>query len=159
MADRRRAAERLANADTVTGAITLVLGLAALVLVPAEVQRDGFARFGDVRSSAFFPILAAGTTALLSFVLLGRGILRAAPRIAVERPRRVLAVFAALAGATAAVFWLGYIVAAAGLIAALSFAFGNRRIVLVAALSLVVPVAIYLLFNDVLDVLLPAGPF
>lgn len=151
--------ERLANADTVTGAITFVLGIAALALVPVEVQSDGFSRFGDVRSAAFFPILAAGATAVFSLVLLVRGVLRAAPPVAVDRPGRVLAVIAALAGAGALVFWLGYIAAAAALIAALSLAFGNRKPVVVAGLALVVPVAIYLLFNGVLDVLLPPGPF
>jgi len=156
---RHRFGERLANADTVTGAITLGLGLAALALVPVEVQGDGFARFGDVRSAAFFPILAAGATALFSLVLLVRGVLRAAPPVEVDRPGRVLAVIAALTGAIALVFWLGYIVAAAALIAALSLAYGTRRPVVVAGLALVVPVAIYLLFNGVLDVLLPAGPF
>lgn len=159
MPHRHRPGERLANADTVTGAVTLGLGLAALALVPAEVQSDAFARFGDVRSAAFFPIHAAGATVLFSLVLLVRGVMRAAPAVAVERPWRVLAVVAALAGAAALTFWLGYIAAAAALIAALSLAFGNRRPVVVACLALVVPVGIYLLFNGVLDVLLPAGPF
>lgn len=159
MPQRRLALERLANADTVTGAGTLAVGLAALALVPVEVQSDGFASFGDVRSAAFFPILAAGATALFSLILLLRGVLRAAPPVTVARPQRVLAVVAALAGATALIFWVGYIVAGAALIAALSFAFGNRRLIVVAGLSLVVPVAIYVLFHDVLDVLLPAGPF
>lgn len=156
---RHQTAERLANADTATGAVGLALGLTALALVPVEVQSDGFSRFGDVRSAAFFPILAAGATALFSLVLLARGVLRAAAPVTVARPGRVLAVVAALAGAAALIFWTGYIVAAAALIATLSLAFGNRRPVVVAGLSLVVPVAIYLLFHDVLDVLLPPGPF
>ncbi len=159
MSHRQRSGERLANADTISGAITLALGLAALALVPVEVQGDGFSRFGDVRSAAFFPIIAAAATALFSLALLVRGVLRAAPPVAVERPGRVLAVVAALAGAAVLVFWLGYIVAAAALIAVLSLAFGNRRPVVVVSLSLLVPVAIYLLFHDVLDVLLPTGPF
>ncbi|PWJ20201.1 Tripartite tricarboxylate transporter TctB family protein [Jannaschia seohaensis] len=147
------------NADTITGALTLALGLTALMLAPGEVQSDGFRQFGNVRSPAFFPILAGGATAAISLILLVRGALQAAPPISVERPGRVLTVTAALTGATAMIFWVGYIAAAAALIAALSLTFGNRRPVVVARLALAAPVAIYLLFNGVLDVLLPAGPF
>lgn len=159
MAQHDRTVGSLANADTVTGVVTLALGLAALALVPVEVQSDGFSRFGDVRSAAFFPILAAGATSLFSLVLVVRGLLSAAPAVVVERPWRVLAVITALSGATALIFWLGYIIAAAAMITVLGLTFGNRRPAVVAGLALVVPLAIYLLFNGVLDVLLPAGPF
>jgi hypothetical protein len=159
MSHRQRSGARFANADTVTGTATLALGLVALALVPAEVQSDGYARFGDVRSVAFFPILAAGATALFSVMLLLRGVLRSAPTVSVDQPWRVIAVVAALGGATALIFLLGYLPAAASLVIALSLIFGNRRPGVIAGLALVVPTGIYLLFNDVLDVLLPTGPF
>ncbi|WP_191090166.1 tripartite tricarboxylate transporter TctB family protein [Histidinibacterium aquaticum] len=150
---------RVVNADTVTGAVTLALGLTALAMVPAQVQEDGFANFGDVRSPAFFPILSGAAVTLFSLALLIRGLLKAAPAFSVGEPRRVLAVTGALAGSTLLMFWVGYIAAAAVLIATLSVAFGNRNGLTVAGLAVVLPVGIYLLFDGVLGVLLPTGPF
>lgn len=159
MPQRRHIIARFVNADTVTGGLTLGVGLAALALVPSEVRRDGFADFGDIRSPAFFPILVAGLMVLLSITLLIRSTFRAVPDVEMDRAPRVLAVTAALAAATAAIFWLGYLATAGLLIAALSWAFGNRRVWIILALAILVPAGVHFLFEGVLSVLLPAGPF
>jgi len=154
-----RPATRLANSDTITGLLTLGLGLGVLALIPAEVSRDGFARMGDVRSPAFFPILAGGAMTLLSILLLARGALRTVPPVTVDRLPRILAVTLSLCGATILIFWLGYVATSALLIAALSWAFGNRRHWTILAMAVLVPIGIHLLFEGVLNVLLPEGPF
>lgn len=156
---RRSAIARLANADCLSGLATAALGLAALWLVPAQVAPDGFARLGEVRSPAFFPILAAALTLVLSLALVLRGLLRPAPPTELRAPGRVLPVGAALVLAAVLVFPLGYLVTAALLIVALSYAFGGRRHAVILAMAVLVPVAIQLLFVSGLNVLLPEGPF
>ncbi|NBC89141.1 MAG: hypothetical protein GVX90_06590 [Alphaproteobacteria bacterium] len=139
--------------------LTLAVGLGALVLVPVQVEQGGLVGFGDVRSPAFFPVLAAVLTVGLSIALLVRGMVRAAPAVKVANAPRVLAVTGALAAATAAIFWLGYLITAGLLIAALSRALGNRRPLIILVLAVAVPAGIHLLFEGALNVLLPAGPF
>ena len=146
-------------ADLAVGALAAVLGVAALVLIPSEVSRDAFQSFGNVRSPAFFPILASALLVLFSAALLLRAWHRRGARVGrIRAPAaRVLAVAAMLAAAGVAVTTLGFAPTAFALIVGLSYVFGARRHATVLGLALAVPATIHVVFTSLLGVLLPRG--
>ncbi|MCR9088640.1 MAG: tripartite tricarboxylate transporter TctB family protein [Rhodobacteraceae bacterium] len=149
------------RADLWIGLFAFVFGLAAAGLVPGEVAKDGLTKFGDVRSPAFFPITAAAFLVVLSVALVLRAV-RAGALSGIEtgvaRPSpKVLAVGGALALAGVAIFWLGFFVTAALLIAGLTWIFGEHRLLRIATLAVCVPLGIQILFREMLNVLLPSG--
>ncbi|MEM8959483.1 MAG: tripartite tricarboxylate transporter TctB family protein [Pseudomonadota bacterium] len=149
------------RADLWIGVVASALGIAALALVPGEVARDGLQDFGNVRSAAFFPVISAVFLILLSAALLLRAVRAGALSPTESRMPaisfKVAAVGSALGIAGLAVFWLGFLVTTALLIAGLSFVFGERRLRVIAALAVSVPLAIQILFRETLNVLLPSG--
>lgn len=156
--------------DLLTGSLTILLGLAALSLVPDHVDSAGFAAIGDMSSPAFFPLIASGLLTLLSGLLILRAVSGklaantgpAESQMAqppVERPLRVTLCAGLLVLATGAIFWLGFLLTAGGLIAGLAAILGYRRYWLVLFLAVSVPVGIYVLFEQLLSVLLPRGIF
>lgn len=147
------------RADFAVGSAAAVLGVAALALIPSEVSRDAFGSLGNVRSPAFFPLLASALLILFSAALLVRGWQRRGPRAAGIKlpPARVFAVAGLLAGAGVAVTTLGFAPTAFALIVGLSYAFGARSHATVLGLALTVPATIQVLFTSFLDVLLPRG--
>ncbi len=158
--------------DLVTGAVTLLLGLAALSLVPAEVDSAGFAAIGDMRSPAFFPLVAGGLLTVFSALLILRALIWGgtrsgaaepadpnAPQQPAAEPRRVVLTAGLLVLATAAIFWLGFLLTAGGLVAGLATILGYRRYWLVLLLAVSVPAGIHILFEQLLSVLLPRGVF
>lgn len=149
------------RADLWIGLFASVLGFAALALVPVEVAQDGLKTFGNVRSAAFFPVLSATFLILLSATLLLRAVRAGALSPAgtrIPKPSfKVVAVGSTLALAGLAIFWLGFLITTALLIAVLSFTFGERRPLVIAALAVGTPFGIQILFREMLNVLLPSG--
>ena len=163
MADDPSHVTASARTDLSVGTLTAAIAIAALLLVPGEVASGGLAEVGDVRSPAFFPILGAG----LLFTLSSGSDLPGPPARRDRRPRRsgrrpaparVAGVAGALLAAGAVVVWLGFLPTAALLIVALSLHLRRAATPgLSSGCAWAVPVAIQLLFRDVLNVLLPAG--
>ncbi|MBL3540206.1 tripartite tricarboxylate transporter TctB family protein [Aminivibrio sp.] len=114
-------------------------------------------------SPALFPLILSGGLALLSFALIGQAVLRI--RAGDEGPSRnggapVSAVRASLAFLLCLLYAqalprAGFLPASAVFLALFCLLVGERRPGAVAALSLVSPAVIYLLFRHGLNVLLP----
>lgn len=162
MLPEQQAEKQTMRADLLVGGLSFVVGLGAVLLIPREVAQNGLAEFGDVRSPAFFPVTAALFLMLLSGALMLRA-LRARALSGAATPGRarpslkMLAVGGALGLAGLAIFWLGFLITAALLVAGLSYIFGERRILRILALAVCVPVGIQILFREILNVLLPLG--
>jgi putative tricarboxylic transport membrane protein len=145
------------SASAIAPALLAILGSAALF---------GAVEMGigtpDVPDAGFFPLLAALTlTGLAAAQLVGD--LRKAPSTeasveAAVSPRMALSVIAGLIAYTAALQWLGFLIATALLVGLILAVFGIRR-----PLAYVIAVALiaggsYLLFDLALGLPLPAGP-
>lgn len=147
------------TADLLVGGIAAATAVAALLLIPMEVSPDAFRSFGNVRSPAFFPLLASTLLLLFSVALLvrswrQRSTLRAWPALPSVRVAVVAGMLVAAGGASGS---LGFGLTAFGLIVGLSYAFGARNPGLILGLAVAVPTAIHVLFRSILDVLLPTG--
>lgn len=147
------------TADLLVGLVAGATAITALLLIPSEVSRDAFRSFGNVRSPAFFPVLASMLLLLFSVALLVRAWRRrSAPHARPALPpARVAAVAASLLIAGLMIAWLGFGPTAFALILGLSFSFGARNPVTVLVLAVAVPTVIHVLFRSMLDVLLPTG--
>ena len=162
--------------DLVTGGLTLLFGFAALSLVPAEVDSAGFAAIRDMRSPAFFPLVAGGLLTVFSALLILRALIgggmqsplatgdakpadQDAPQDPAAEPWRVALAAGLLVLAAAGIFWLGFLLTAGGLVAGLAAILGYRRYWLIVLLAVSVPAGIHVLFEQLLSVLLPRGVF
>ena len=159
MSKEREASKSAGRVDLAVGAVALLLGGAAFGLIPSEVSRDAFRSFGNVRSPAFFPVLASGLLILFSAALVLRSWKDRADRPASLStfPPSVAVVVCIFVAAGISITLVGFAPSACALIVGLSYAFGARSHVAVVALAVAVPTAIQLLFKSVLGVLLPRG--
>lgn len=149
------------GSDAWIGVICALLAFVVLLLIPVEVATDGWSQFANARATSFFPLWTGGLLLFLSVGLVVRS-LRAcggsqSPRL--WMPLRVILAAGALGVSAAAIFWLGFVPAAAAMIVALSLIFGERRIIFIVLLAILVPLAIHVLFRGLLNVLLPTGLF
>lgn len=149
--------------DLAVGTVGLLLALAVLVLIPRQIAGEGIAALSNLRSPAFFPVLAALAMAGLSGLVIlraGIGLWRhgGGPR-AVPGPGslRVAVVAAILGAAAAGMFTLGFLPTGVLTIAALAVLFDYRRPGPLLVVMLVVPGVIHLLFEQALMVMLPRG--
>lgn len=139
------------------------LGLGALFAVPAQIRGQGYGAIADIQSPAFFPILIALLTVVMSVLLLTARRSPPKPPEAgdetgpVEAPRRLAAAAFCLVAYYAALQLVGMVTASVLAIAALALVLGYRRYRLLAAVSVAVPACLFLAFEKGLFVLLPAG--
>ncbi|MFK7762968.1 MAG: tripartite tricarboxylate transporter TctB family protein [Roseobacter sp.] len=149
------------RSDVWLGVISASVACVALLLIPAEVSSDGWSHFADARHAAFFPLWTGSTLLAFSVALMVRSVRAAGgprfPRLVI--PFRVILAAVALGAAAFALFWLGFLFATAGLIAALALILGERRAFIIVLLAVLVPLAIQFLFRGLLNVLLPTGLF
>jgi hypothetical protein len=139
--------------ETVIGVAAAALGGAVLLLVPAQVPGQTVAAIGDMRSPAFFPVLAAIIVlAAAAGIILGRA--RAEPAEAEAMPARPWAAMAAVIAGAA-------VVPLAGIYAGLALAMLGIGIVLrTRPLALAITgclslAAVHLLFARTLKVVFP----
>lgn len=112
---------------------------------------------------AFFPTLIATIIAVLAATLLVRGIsrLRGAPALSGEVTNSAKAVLmlvwflAFLAGLP----YLGFLVTAIPFFAGMMVLYGNRNPFVIVISSIAVPVALFFLFREGFNILLPSGPW
>ena len=160
---RKRAKDGLS--DILVGMSALGVAGSIVLLLPSQVGGATLAAVGNMRSPAFFPVVAAVLMGLLGLLLTLRGATasRRAPSATAGEPagdsRRMGMVALLLIGATLALPLAGFVPTVAVLMAGLGFAFGYRRAVILGALCLLMPLAIFVLFESALRVLLPRGPF
>jgi len=151
--------------DILVGLAALVVAGGIVALLPSQVGGESLSAIGDMRSPAFFPALAALVMGALGALLALRGAVaaRRAEDATCASPtgdgRRAVAVAVLLVATTLALPHAGFVPTVVSMMAGLSLAFGYRRPVVLAALCLLMPIAIFLIFEGALRVLLPRGPF
>jgi hypothetical protein len=162
---------RPADRDIIAGGTVAALAAAVLVVLPWQADSSA----GRVVSSASMPTWLAWALLALGLILALNGVRKRtggpartvgdpdaedeADRTAV-RGRAVLWVVAAIAIAvvyTASLRWLGFPIASALALAALSLLFGARHWITVVVPAIVLPAVIYVFFRYAMLVLLPTG--
>jgi len=159
--------------DILTGLFVLGLAVALLALLPSQVGGAGLDAIGNLRSPAFFPVLAGALMAAFSAALILRGGIAVVSRRRISAPpkpdstdvnasgdwRRVLSVGTLMVLAAFAIPRIGFVATAAPLMAGVALAFGYRRFGILVAICVIVPLGIFFTFETALRVLLPRGMF
>jgi putative tricarboxylic transport membrane protein len=149
------------NPEFIVAAITGSLALATLALAPSQIPGETLAAAGNLQSPAFFPILAACVMAILSVAL----VIRAAAqertgqglRISFPHAPTVASVAGLFIIFAASTYLFGLVNSAVVIIAAIALVMGYRDWRVLVVVALLVPLAIYLLFQRLLLVILPSG--
>ncbi|MDW3221837.1 MAG: tripartite tricarboxylate transporter TctB family protein [Paracoccaceae bacterium] len=151
----------LIQSDLWIGVICTAVAVAALLAIPFQVAPSGWSQFANPRGAAFFPLWSGSLLLALSVGIVLRSLQShaASKRSGSAVPLKVIYAGAVLGASGVAIFWLGFLVTAAALIALLCLIFGERRPLQVCLLAGLVPLAIEALFRGVLNVLLPTGFF
>jgi hypothetical protein len=150
--------------DMVLAFFATVLGGSTLLLVPQQISGESIHAIGSMRSPAFFPVLGALLMCLVALLLTIRAVKPAPARleasetakagISLKRAGVMGALIFAYGGL---VFVLGMVPASALFIVCAARAFGYTNHWGIGALAVVTPVLVYLLFEKLLNVLLPTG--
>ncbi len=143
--------------DVVAAIVLIALGIAYAHLTSGLPERT----LPNTPGPSFFPWLIVASLLALSVAMLARG-LRAGKRAGKKTappPWRALGMLGWFVAYLAALPVVGFVIASVPFFAGLMVFFGARRWASVAALSVIVPVAVYHLFRGVFQVLLPAGPW
>lgn len=134
----------------------IVLGGAALLLIPWQIPGESLAAINDMRSPAFFPVLAA-----MIAILAGAALLRPGPaepaEAAPENPGRTWVLAALVLGSAVLTPVLGGLPVIFVMMAATARVMGERRPLRVLALAGISVLVIHLLFERTLKVLMPPG--
>lgn len=171
MTDAPPAPEARGKQDILTGLVVLGLSAGLLALLPAQVGGAGVDAIVNMRSPAFFPVLAGAAMAILSITLILRGavaeILAQRETVATSADvdmwhdapdrRLVLLVSTLLFASVASLPRLGYMATVGTLMLGLALAFGYRRWWVLIVLCTVTPIGIFVTFESLLRVLLPRG--
>ncbi|MFQ5898768.1 MAG: tripartite tricarboxylate transporter TctB family protein [Candidatus Methylomirabilia bacterium] len=118
---------------------------------------------GTVLTPASFPLGLSALIAGLSAIVAIAGFRQAPSALHGDEPTGsrslivVLATVAVTAVYIAAMPWLGYLLSTALALCLLSLLYGNRRILGIAAMMVLVPPALFFFFERVMLVLLPRG--
>lgn len=139
--------------------IGCALGIGTLGFIPSQIPGESLAAVGDMRSPAFFPIVAGSLILVCSILLAVRAL---AGRIdvhtvTVERPASVAAVVAIFVLLTVGAQYVGMVTSSALSILAMAVVLGYRNLPVLAVIVISVPLAIYVLFERILRILLPHG--
>jgi hypothetical protein len=142
--------------------IAVVIGLITLLLVSSQVPGESLAAIKNINSPAFFPILSSCLIILCGVVLGLKSIISAqvAPKTApllTDRPWRQFLIMLFFILYTLAINILGMMTAGFLVIIGLSYFLGYRKLKVILAVAIFVPVMVYLLFERLLLVILPHG--
>ena len=152
---------RAINPDFIVAGVTGSLALATLALVPSQTPGETLAAVSDLQSPAFFPILSACVMAICSVFLVIRAVAheRAGQGLRISFPHAgtVLSVAGLFIAFAAGVHLFGLVNSAVVIIAAMALIMGYRDWRVLVPVALLVPLAIYLLFQRLLLVILPEG--
>ena len=136
--------------------LAIGLGCVALALIPSQILGESLAAIHDMRSPAFFPILAAGIA-----ILAGAALLRPAAPAELdpppESPRRARLLAGCVLGAAILTPLLGGLPVIFLMMAFTAWVMGERRPLPILALAGLSVLVVHLLFERTLKVLLPPG--
>lgn len=149
------------NADLIVALIAAALGLATLLLVPYQVAGATLAAITDMQSPGFFPVFAGGLIVACALALVAKSLLPAAAHARHEvefpQPGFVTAIGAIIILFAAGCHLIGMIPSAAAVIIGMGYLWGFRDLKILIAVGILVPAAIYLLFEKTLLIILPRG--
>lgn len=154
--------------DALLSFLAASLGGGVLLLLPVEISGESIRAIGSIHSPAFFPVLGALLMCLVAILLAVRTV-KSAPFPNAEpeggsetEPEPVSLMRAAVMGTLilaygVLVFVLGMVLASGLFILGAARVFGYTNPWGVRTLAVLVPVLVYLLFEKLLNVLLPSG--
>ena len=158
------------GSSILVGVFGIVFGATVLALVPTNAGQDGYAAFLDVQSPAFFPLILSTLLIVISTVFLCFSLYTAkagshgtvageqgAEGEAIEAPYRLAATAATLIAYYVLLSWIGMLAASVFVIFVLSLILGFRRHLITVAVAILLPLAVYMLFQRGLYVMLPEG--
>ena len=152
---------RHSNADLIVAVVAAALGLATLLLVPHQIADGSLAAIADMQSPAFFPVFAGalmvGCAAALGVKVALVGGERKRPQRDLSRLTFVLAVGGIFVLFAAGSQLIGMIPSAVAVIIVMGWLWGFRDLRKLVPVGLLVPIAIYLLFEKMLLIILPRG--
>ncbi len=151
---------RKSLSDRLIAVIALAISAVVFLALPHDVPGTSLATFADMESAAFFPMLAA-TLVGVSAVMLAVGSLNTSSRRADDDvdaigPRPVLMVIG-FCIFIPLIHGLGMVTASAITILVLPLVFGYRDYRWILPLAVLLPFAVYGLFEKILKVLFPHG--
>ena len=146
--------------DRIIAIVALFISAITFVTLLYDVPGTTFATFKDMESAAFFPMLAAtviGVSAL--FLVIGSLKTRSMQseellNILGKRPALIVIGFSLF---IPLIDWLGMITASMIMIAFLPLVFGYQNYRWIIPVAVLLPIAVYLLFERTLNVLFPHG--
>jgi hypothetical protein len=149
------------NADLIVAVVAGALGSATLLLVPYQVSSATLAAIADMQSPGFFPVLAGGLIVACAMALAAKSLLptgaHARHEVEFPQPGFVLAIGAIIILFAAGCQLIGMIPSAAAVIIGMGYLWGFRDLKILIAVGILVPAAIYLLFEKTLLIILPRG--
>jgi hypothetical protein len=143
--------------------IAAVIGLITLLLVSSQVPGESLSAIKNINSAAFFPILSACLVILCSIVLGLKSILSGqspdhkSTKLLTDHPWRQILIMVFFVLYTLVINILGMMTAGFLMIIGLSYFLGYRKLKVILAVAIFVPVMVYLLFERLLLVILPHG--
>jgi hypothetical protein len=145
----------MALRNIVAAVALLALGIVYGYLAARLPERD----LPNIPGPSFFPVLIAAILVGLSLALLWQGVRewrRTAPRLEMNgidrKAATMLGVFALYVGAFP---YAGFLLASIPFTAALMWLYGGRNKLLLAVVSIGLPIFLFFLFRDVFQILLP----
>jgi hypothetical protein len=142
--------------------IAAVIGLITLLLVSSQVPGESLSAITNTSSPAFFPILSSCLIILCGVILglksikFAQSTQKTAPLLT-DRPWRQLLIMTFFILYTLAINILGMMTSGFLMIIGLSYYLGYRKVKIILAVAVFVPVMVYLLFEKLLLVILPHG--
>jgi heme exporter protein D len=148
--------------DIFVGLVSMAASIAVLVSLPGDIANVGLSDFANMSSPAFFPLLAGTAVLLSSLSLLITTIIRRRKALvddALLAPIgwRPFAMGGACVIYIFLIHGLGMMTASAAVMLVLPLIFDFKKYQWIAPLALVLPFAVYVLFEMVLKVLFPHG--
>lgn len=138
-------------------AMGIALGAAALTLIPAQIPGENVAAIGDMRSPAFFPVLAALLCLAAGLALVPAAFRPEEADPAPPHPRRAVLLAFLLGGGAVLTPVLGGLLVIFLLMLAVGWVLGDRRPLRMLLLAAVSVGVVHVLFERTLKVLLPPG--
>jgi hypothetical protein len=149
------------NADLVVALVAGGLGIATLLLIPYQIPGESLAAIGNLQSPAFFPVFTGAVMVISAGALAVRAIAaplaRRGPRVTFPRLPFVLTVAAIFVAFAVGSDVIGMLPSSVLVILVLGYLWEFRDWRILVPVAVLVPLAIYFLFEKTLLIILPRG--
>ncbi len=149
---------RQGTLDVIYGAVMFAVG-ALLFWASTDPRYVAMPGMGAGSNPMFFPRILLALWMLLALLIAARGLLARGEPVPRQRWAQVGLVLALVAGYTWLITAVGFLLASVLLCLALMLALGYRRLVVVGAVTVLLPTVIWYVFEFVLKIPLPTSPW